>query len=69
MQAVPVVVMQPERQMLGAEVGGFIGARIGPFPQGSLDEALGLAVGLRRIGLGLQMAQPQSLAETGEALA
>src|SRR5258708_39361988 len=32
--------------------GGLIGAGGGPFAQGRLDEALGLAVGARRVGAG-----------------
>ncbi|MBS1132659.1 MAG: hypothetical protein H6R16_3661, partial [Proteobacteria bacterium] len=46
---------------------GLIGAGIGPFPQGGLDETLCLAVGLRRVGLGPQMVQPQAQAKPGEA--
>jgi len=67
MRSVPVVVMQPERQMLSAVAGGLIGPGIGPFRQGGLDETLCLAVGLRRVGLGPHMAQPQMLAKPGEA--
>jgi len=48
-RSVPVVLMEPERQILSAVAGGLIGPGIGPFPQGGLDKTLCLAVGLRRI--------------------
>lgn len=67
MWSVPVVMMQPERQMLGPVLGRVISPRIGLFPQGGLDEPLGLAVGLRGIGLGAQVAQSKALADPSEA--
>ena len=41
----PVVVVEPGVEMGGAVWGGKVGAGVGPFAEGSLDEALGLAVG------------------------
>ena len=67
MRSVPVVMMQPKRQVLGALAGGLVGPGIGPFPQCGQDEALGLAIGLWRVGLGAEVAQPQALAKPGEA--
>jgi hypothetical protein len=49
---VPVVSVQPDRQRSGAVVRGRVGLSVGPFAQRRLDEALGLAVGARRVGLG-----------------
>src|SRR5258708_3097590 len=43
-----------------------IGLRIGPLAQASLDEALGLAVGLGRIGLGSDVFEAEPLAEPAE---
>src|SRR6185436_8893003 len=43
---------------MGPFGGGMVGAGVGPFAQAGLDEALGLAVGARRIGSGADMAQP-----------
>ena len=38
----PVVSVQPEGQFLGASLRGGVGLCVGPFPEGCLDEALGL---------------------------
>src|SRR3954470_3575218 len=48
----PVVSVQPDRQRSGAVIRGWVGLSVGPFAQGGLDEALGLAVRLGRIRLG-----------------
>jgi hypothetical protein len=42
----PVVVVEPVPQGLGSLAGVLVGGRVGPLPQGSLDEALYLAIGL-----------------------
>ena len=55
-----VVLSQPKRQMLGAVIRRLIAVRIRPFPQRSLDKALRLTIGARRIGLGAHMAQTQA---------
>src|SRR4029079_14369438 len=52
MRPMPVVSVQPERPRRGAVIRGWIGLSVGPFAQGSLDKALGLAVCLGRIRLG-----------------
>jgi len=46
MRAMPVVVMEKEREAVGALGGGGIGVSISPLAKRSLDEAFGLAVGL-----------------------
>lgn len=46
-----IVAMQPDRKLGGAALRGRVGGSIGPFPEGGLDEALGLAIGFRRIGV------------------
>src|SRR5215204_3738884 len=48
--SMPVVSVQPEGQFLGASLRGGVGLGVGPFAERGLDEALGLAVGLRGIG-------------------
>ena len=66
--SVPVVEVIPDGQGRSTFVGVLICAAVGPFAQGRLDEAFGLAVGLRPIGTGelLRNAQSQaSLAEGG----
>jgi hypothetical protein len=45
------------------------GVGIGPFAQGGLDEALGLAVGARRVGSGSLVRQSARLQGAGEELA
>jgi len=60
MRAVPIVTVQPVRQVLGAFSRMPVGTGVGPFAQRRLDEALGLAVGLRPIGFGEQMSQARA---------
>jgi hypothetical protein len=55
----PVVSVQPERQFLGASLRGGVGLGVGPFSEGCLDEALGLAVGLRGVGFGSDVFEPE----------
>ncbi len=66
MRSVPVVWMQPRREMVGARVRGFIGAGVGPFARRRLDEALGFAVGARGVGLGADRRDPQALAQAAK---
>ena len=47
-----VIVMKVVRKISSALVAGVIGAGISPFAGDGLDEALGLAVGLRAVGFG-----------------
>ena len=48
--SVPVVVMQPPREGLGALDGAFMGTGVGPFPKGGLDQSFGFAIGSRAVG-------------------
>ncbi len=68
MRAVPIVAMQPERQLLCAALRGGIGLRIGPFAQRRLDEALRLAVGSGRVGLRAHMLEAKFAARPFEEL-
>lgn len=52
MRAMPIVTVEPERQVGGALLRGFVGLGICPFAQCGLDEAFGLTICLRRIGFG-----------------
>lgn len=60
MWPMPIVHMGPDRQVLGAMVRGLAGAGVGPLAERGLDEALGLAVGLGRVGPGADMFEPRS---------
>ena len=50
--SMPVVVMDPGRRGLAERSGTAGRSAVGPFAQASLDEAFGLAVGLRPVGSG-----------------
>ena len=63
-----VIVEEEVRQEGSAVVAGLIRACIGPFASDGLDEAFGLAVGLRSVGSGEEMFEAQLLADGGEAL-
>src|SRR4051812_10968507 len=64
----PVVSVQPDRQRSGAVVRGGVGLSVGPFAQGGLDKALGLAVCLGRIGLGPDVLETEIAAGAAEGL-
>src|SRR3982751_454702 len=64
----PVVSVQPDRQRSSAVVRGGVGLSVGPFAQGGLDEALGLAVCLGRIGLGPDVLETEIAAGPAEGL-
>jgi len=68
MRAVEVVVVEVEREESGAVVNGVVGAGVSPLASDGLDEALGLAVGLRAIGSCEEMAEAQLVAGSGEEL-
>lgn len=68
MRSVPVVVVEPARQMLGAIGCGSKGSAIGPFAQGGLNEAFGLAIGLGSIGLSLNVFNAELPAGFGKEL-
>src|SRR3954470_19471621 len=64
----PVVSVQPDRQRSGTVVRGGVGLSVGPFAQGGLDKALGLAVCLGRIGLGPDVCETEIAAGGAEGL-
>ena len=66
MRSVEVIVMEIEREESGAVVTGVIGASVSPFASDGLDEAFGLAVGLRAIGTSEEMAEAQLETGSGE---
>src|SRR3954453_1905318 len=68
MRPVPVVSVQPDRQRSGAVIRGGVGLSVGPFAQGGLDEALGFAVCLGRIGLGPDVLEAEIAAGAAEGL-
>ena len=62
----PVVVVLPVRQRLSSVGRVLVGHAVGPFPQSRLDEALGLAVGLRPVGPGELLCDAQLGARSAE---
>jgi hypothetical protein len=66
MRAVEVVVMEVEREEGSAVVAGVIGTSISPLAGDGLDEAFGLAIGLRAIGSGEAMFEAQLVAGGGK---
>ena len=63
-----IVPVKPARQVARPAVRRWIRDRIGPFAQKGLDEPLGFAVGLGRIGPGANVAQPQQAHRLREQL-
>ena len=51
-RAMEVIVVKEEVKACGALVGMGVGVSVGPFAEGSLDKAFGLAVGLWSVGPG-----------------
>src|SRR5438477_7664690 len=66
MGPVPVVAMQPSWQLVGSAIGVGVGLSVSPFPQRALDEALGLAVGLRRVRPGPDVLESEIAAGIAE---
>ena len=66
MRTVPIVTMEPSWQLGSAFFRGVVGLGISPFAQAGLDEALGLAVGLGRIGPGADVLEAKTLAGFAE---
>ncbi len=64
----PIVTVQPSGQFGSAFIGGVVGARISPLTQRSLNEALGLSIGLGRVGPGPYVFEAELLACLGEGL-
>ena len=67
-RSMPVVTVEPSRQLCGAVIRGRIGPGIGPFPEGGLDEAFSLAIGPGRIGAGPEVLEPEPPAGLGKRL-
>src|ERR1700686_661146 len=65
-RSVPIVAVQPARQLDPALSRVAIGLSIGPFAQAGLDESLGLSIGLWRVGLGPDVTEPEPLAGFAE---
>ena len=65
MRSMPVVVVKPERGARRCAVARCRRPGIGPFAQSGLDEALGLAVGPRRVGLGADVLRPRRCRRCG----
>ena len=63
-----IVVVKVEREEGSAVVTGVVRASVSPLAGDGLDEAFGLAVGLRAIGTREEMADAQLLAGSGEEL-
>lgn len=66
MRAMPIVAVQPDRQLGGAAPRVGIGLGVGPFPERGLDEAFRLAVGFGRIGPGPDMLEAEFAAGPAE---
>jgi hypothetical protein len=66
MRSVEVIVMEIEREERSAVLTGVVGASVSPFASNGLDEAFGLAVGLRAIGTSEEMADAQLETGSGE---
>src|ERR1044071_111516 len=66
MRSVKIVVVEVEREEGSAVVTGVVGAGISPLASEGLDEAFGLAVGLRAIGTSEEMLDAQLEAGGGE---
>ena len=65
-RSVEIVVMEEEREELSAVVAGVIGTSISPFAGDGLDEAFGLAIGLRAIGTSEDVTEAEIFAGGGE---
>lgn len=68
MRAMEIIVMEVEREELGAVVTGVIRTCVSPLAGDGLDEAFGLAIGLGTIGSGEEMFEPELAAGGGEEI-
>ena len=66
MGSMPVVVVQPVRQMGRALIGILVGAGIRPLVKCRLDQPFGLAVGARPIGPRAPVREPESTTGLGK---
>ena len=60
MRAVPVVIVEEGEEASGTLIGVRVSMGVGPFAEGSLDEAFCLAVGFRGIGAGEALFETES---------
>ena len=67
-RSVEIIVVKVEREEGSAVVTGVVRASVSPLAGDGLDEAFGLAVGLRAIGTSEEMADAQLVAGSGEEL-
>src|SRR2546421_3105346 len=67
MRAMPVVLVKPRPEMMGTLLGVFVGAGVGPFAEGGLNEAFGLAIGAWGVRPSALVADCMLLAEIAES--
>ena len=68
MRSVPVVLVDPGSEVLFSFGGVLVGAGVGPFAQGGLDEAFGLTVGAWCVGPGAAVLEPKFAAAVNEGI-
>ena len=68
MGTVPIVVVEPARQMGSAFQGSLIDTTVGPLAQGGLDKTLGLSVGAGSVRSSANVFDTEPLAELTEHL-
>lgn len=66
MRSMPIVTMQPARQISGALVRRSMRAGVGPFTEGGLNEAFRPSVGAARMGSRVEFAQSRASIAVGE---
>jgi len=64
--SMPIVLMQPDRQVLISPIRMGVWPGVGPFAQRGLNESFGLAVGFRRIGPGADVPEAELAASVAE---
>jgi len=62
----PVVIVEPGLERCLSVIRGLVGVSVGPFAQGGLDEAFGLAVGFGRVRSGTDVLEVESFAGIAE---
>jgi hypothetical protein len=66
MRAVPVVLVDPSGQCGGADLGVVVGAGVGPFAEGGLDEAFCFAIGARGVRASETVAEAELVTEAAK---
>ena len=66
MRTVPVVLVDPGRQLDGADLGVVVGTSVGPFAKGGLDEAFGFAIGAGSVGASEAVGESELVAEAAK---